>query len=845
MKKTNQEIKELADLAISYMKNVEDLEALEEKLDQKVTPELLTYISRRLISLRKSKAILKRVYSQNGETELMLEEKEELKDLKELDKKFRDMRQKTKSEVITTLPKKEFRESKLLEKRKRIISEIEWINYWLTPETEEKFYIYKMSELYGERLRILKELEVIYMEYLQQLSSYRKEASERIYHMVAVDSKIKLGTPTSKKILFTQMNTEKYAPLQEKLEMLLHQQKQGKRVLVNIIRLKEIESAQIKELTRLELTNEDLIEKKDFLEPKNDIEKEFQHILRKLVTGKYVKELGVQSSVHTIPEEIKTLIKQMQELPTYELEELTYLAEDVIKNKRKGIRIHTSKEGDWEKAFLKQVEKEFVRIRPIFYDYSEDTRTYYDILQTLLQDDKNYHYIKKLLEIEEFTRARKQFTVKEEIGSTVKREFKKEHILLLTLDYFIKNYKLKLRDQGLNYIEPKFYKEIIKLFIKKEVELLPEEQEIYFRKIEEFKDYIKNKGYQSTSQVLLEIGEIESLTEKINYHQNVPFQSFFDEETRHDLYQYLLNEGVSRNRRRQYAEYIPSFTTKTFQVEGIDLFAFSIQYQNDGSRAIGIHLLDTSTLANGNDFIRRELEEDQAIFPQLDQKRIYPTIAMESIIKNNNYLGKSIITPANIAIGTIYTKEDIEQYKKNPELKTMIEWLHLVQHKMGTEKDIYQESDIQELITTYMSEILANDFQKHNLPFVYQSRLPEQGEIIQRNHNETCTDLYKITRKKAKEIFEILDSSEINPTYYVPDKTENSTIELNPNTEIGVYLFNTLHQIIEGNYNPDDAQEEVKTLLEKMNNKSEYTPSCLKTSNAKKVMKMIKAYKKN
>ena len=841
-KKIIRKTQETVDLAISYIKDIEDLQELEEKIGEKITEELLTKISQKLISMKKRKATLQRVYSQNQELELSLEQKNALQDLKELDKKFREIRSKSKKEVINVRSRKETKASKLSERKKRIISEIESINYWLTPEVKEKFSIYKTSEFYGERLNILKELETIYMNYLQTLSKYRKETSERIYHMIAVDSKIKLGTPTSKKILFAQMNTEKYSLFKEKLETLLFQQRQISHVLENIMRLKEIESVQIKELTKLELSNEELIEKRDFLEPKNDIERDFQRILRKLVTGKYVKEYKTHS-IYVMPDEIKDLIQKMKDLPIYELEELTYLAEDIIKNKRKGIRKQSSEEKDWEKAFLKQIEKEFVKIRPIIYDNDEDTSAYYNILEKLLQDDRNYDYIEKLLDIEEFIRARKEFVVKEE-KITKKRETKKEHILLLALDNFIKNYKLKLLDQGLDYIEPKYYKEVIKLFILKQVELLPEEQNIYFKRIEDFKDYIKNKGYQSTNQVLSDIEEIEILEDTKNQSESEKKPEYLKEETRRDLYQFLLNERIIKNQKRQYMEFIPSFFTKTFLWEGIEPFAFSIQYQNDGSRNIGIHLLDTSCLTNGNSFLKQEVEEEQAHFPQLDQRRIYPTISLESTIESNGYLGNAKISPSNIAIGTYYRKEDLEHYKIIPELKTMIEWLHLIQEKMGAETNIYQESDIQELITIYMSEMLANDFQKLNIPFIYQSSLPEKEELIQINHNKTCQDLYKIPRKTAHEIFEILDSSKVNPTYYMSEKTDNTKIELDPNTEAGVFLFNTIHQIIEKRYDPDEAQEEIKSLLRKMNNRSRYVPSCLSSKNDKKVQQMIKIYKK-
>ena len=54
--------------------------------------------------------------------------------------------------------------------------------------------------------------------------------------------------------------------------------------------------------------------------------------------------------------------------------------------------------------------------------------------------------------------------------------------------------------------------------------------------------------------------------------------------------------------------------------------------------------------------------------------------------------------------------------------------------------------------------------------------------------------LSRIPKKEAHHIFDILDSRTID-SYYIPEQTEESIIQLNPNTRAGVYLLDTLNKI--------------------------------------------------
>lgn len=669
----------------------------------------------------------------------------------------------------------------------------------------------------------------------KHLSEIKRNAS------VPEDSNIKRNRATAKKVLYDKLNTEEYKPFQEKLETLAIAAKKSHHILRDITTLIDLENKQIKDMTKLEFTNEDLIESKDFLEPRNKTEEELQRILRRLDSGKYLQKYGHKLE-DGMPEEITNLLSNLQDLPRKELEELTYLAEDVIKKTRKSIKKGQSTSSDLEKEFLRLVEKEFVKIRPIFYDYDEDTSIYYDILYKLMQDDRNYPYIKNLLELEEFQRARKEGIKKSGNSRKKIEKTEKEHFVLLVLDEFIKNYKLALLDQNLEYQNPSFYKEIIKLFINKEVELLPRELTKYTTRLNEFSEYVKSKGYQTTSKVLEDIEELIAF-QKIT--SNTPdYQENFeriDDATKEELYQYSLDEGVEHNNRFDYPTYQESLTCKTFKIDGVEPFAFSISYLPDGSKNIGIHILDTTKIVNFNDLLQKELEENNLSLPTFAEDRFYPTMLFQCLVTKEGKLKKSAITPANLKISKTLTSKDLDDYRNILEAKEF-EWLALLQEKLELNENIYQETSITKIVSTYLSEMLSYNFAGNNIPFIYKSTLPDSDKLILKNHNEMVSDLMKVSKTKAHKIFEVLDKP--TESYYVPEKTSDSSVELNPSTETGVYLLNTLHKLERGIYEPEEASEEVKGLLTKLNNKREYVPACLSNVNDKKVKQMIRRYKR-
>ena len=214
----------------------------------------------------------------------------------------------------------------------------------------------------------------------------------------------------------------------------------------------------------------------------------------------------------------------------------------------------------------------------------------------------------------------------------------------------------------------------------------------------------------------------------------------------------------------------------------------------------------------------------------------------ETTIQMNNNLESLKISPANIKIDDYYHSQDLDRYREIPILKEFVNWLGLVKDKINSDENIYQESSMKNIIESYLSETISLKFENERIPFIYQSSLPDAEELILRNHNEICHDLYKIERRKAHQIFDIMHEKESK--YYIPSKTFDSRIEINPSTEEGIYLLNTIHRIEMNRYNPEEAETEVKEVLEKLNEQHEYVPSSLEKSNEKGIKKILKAYQK-
>ena len=687
-------------------------------------------------------------------------------------------------------------------KRKYLLNII-MINYFLSKEELTLFINYLDEEKISKRLSSLYKLKDIYL--LNNIKNYqkKKEIINEVVQKIAKENNISLDLRKNKKVLRQHLELEKYQQLKEKVSIANLEYKKSKLILKYINKLIKIEKKQ-EEMNKQSKEQENIKQLKDFTDYftyQTNLNQKLSDLLNELCHGLYLKKYG-EGLNHFIPEDITKIFKEINKLPEFAKEEVCLLGKDVLKNYLRTL----PKENTTEKNFIKKIIHLFEENLPLeVKNNTLDTSSYYNILSYLSEDDKNYSIIEKLiLQIDNFKYARQD-----------------NHILFYLLDKFIQNYKVKLVNQGIQYTDPIFYKEIIKLIFNQTNPLSEIEIEQFLDKISDFINYCKKRKYISLSEVNEDISEIISslhqekaekeeynILEQENILKNVAFPNLVN------YYQRSSKEIVKEN---------------TFMFNKRKNTAFSISCDENGTITFTTHLLDNSKLLS----FESELLSHQERLIKLEKETTYPVLSFSYSLTKNNVLLPLKITSSLVNINEVFSEKDIQTNPKNPILKDSIS---ILQKLNNTSEEITTVSSFFQLVDYVLCSNIKEIFQKNNIPFIYQEEITDKS-LTHRNHNQICQVLSEIDKEEAHTIFNIIDENK--DKYYTMKNNTTSTIELNPDTSLGIYLLSTIHKIKEGTYSQEEAIKTISYLLEKLN-KTNYTPYQVRNENNKELRKVLK-----
>lgn len=684
-------------------------------------------------------------------------------------------------------------------KRKYLLNII-MINYFLSKEELTLFINYLNEEKISKRLSSLYKLKDIYL--LNNIKNYqkKKEIINEIVQKIAKENNISLDLRKNKKVLRQHLELEKYQQLKEKVSIANLEYKKSKLILKYINKLIKIEKKQ-EEMNKQSKEQENIKQLKDFTDYftyQTNLNQKLSDLLNELCHGIYLKKYG-EGLNHFIPEDITKIFKEINKLPEFAKEEVCLLGKDVLKNYLRTL----PKENTTEKNFIKKIIHLFEENLPLeVKNNTLDTSSYYNILSYLSEDDKNYSIIEKLvLQINNFKYARQD-----------------NHILFYLLDKFIQNYKVKLVNQGIQYTDPSFYKEIIKLIFNQTNPLSEIEIEQFLDKISDFINYCKKRKYISLSEVNEDISEIISslhqekeeynILEQENILKNVAFPNLVN------YYQRISKELVKEN---------------TFMFNKRKNTAFSISCDENGTITFTTHLLDNSKLLS----FESELLSHQERLIKLEKETTYPVLSFSYSLTKDNVLLPLKITSSLVNINEVFSEKDIQTNPQNPILKDSIS---ILQKLNNTSEEITTVSSFFQLVDYVLCSNIKEIFQKNNIPFIYQEEITDKS-LTHRNHNKICQVLSEIDKEEAHTIFNIIDENK--DKYYTMKNNTTSTIELNPDTSLGIYLLSTIHKIKEGTYSQEEAIKTISYLLEKLN-KTNYTPYQVRNENNKELRKILK-----
>lgn len=540
----------------------------------------------------------------------------------------------------------------------------------------------------------------------------------------------------------------------------------------------------------------------------------FGSFLYDIRTSKFLDEYssGLQ---YELPIEIEKLLKRTATLNQEELITLSILVKDVSQNKIRSIG-KDSIYASIEKDFLRRIIKIFERLKPISYEaIDEDTSTYYDILEELIDNDANYTYISKLMkEIPNFVEARKD----------------NKHFVFLLLDEFIKNYKLKLVNQRLPFVEPDFYKELLGLNFSLKPSFSEQEKLDFSLLLVTFKDYVISKNYNNVEKVFSDIDFIANSMDNIEIKEEKT-----DDKVTEELssLKYRMADVSNSYLKNNYS------VSTAFKFNNISNYAFSVDYSSDDNIILKIHILDTASFVKDDSLIYEEMKNNDVELPRFELNSFYPAMTFIYTIFNNK-ISDVRVTSSIVNISEEYFNQDLSNYIDNPHIKDIFSVFKRMKDYKNIDVINYSQDGIKDFTDSILNKDITKSFTDNNMPFIYKTYLENGQDLVRINHNAVCDKLIDIPKGEAHKVFDILD--EVYDSYYVPN---NGKLELDSSKFLGLYLLTTIHKIQDGVYDITKVEEELSELLVTLNNKEKYLPSSVLKSNERNVKRMVRIYKKN
>lgn len=459
----------------------------------------------------------------------------------------------------------------------------------------------------------------------------------------------------------------------------------------------------------------------------------------------------------------------------------------------------------------------------------EENKYYYLILMDLLQDDKNYFFIKRIVESnEKFINAR----------------LDNQPIIFELLDRYIKNLKLELRNQKLVHENPKFFYELLKLFKKSpDLELTKDEEEYFKSRIKELTDYLKNKGYSTGDKIKTELTSLEEEKPILKYILTKNYQEIMSTYAKNSKRANLTREYLEKVA-LEVEQFIENFGEQTYplnwfiakqlninvsDIQNSEIimdtialentkYAFSFGFNKNYDTYLRVHVVDTSIL-NG-DFALKEMKEQSPYTSKMLSKKLkfkkgntYPVITYQVKILENGQVENPKIFESKIKIDQVITNDQLIDYREDSYLKNFYKYTKFLAKFYEININKVDKEELEKAYDKILNFILKHYFDKNNLNAFYKTEIEFTSEEIYKLHYSICTYLSKLPKKESDTINRQLKNLKAS-CYFGSEALEESEIIIDTRSYLGYLNLAILKNSLHGLCNGTRYQEELKVFKE-------------------------------
>ncbi len=664
----------------------------------------------------------------------------------------------------------------------------------------------KIKELIGLKNYYQKQQNVDLMPLRQRLKDAKKLKS-------AIEKQLEDKKEWSKKEN-SKINKEKYVrPEEQKIKEILAleiSREEKVRVLEKEIVKVDVHISKLQEEKNNLMQNKENKKESSTKNKKDRLEQKKQQIKGKEQGTKKEKKIQIshgsknEQALNQRIKEIKTEIQyQKNVLQIYK----TLLTQ--LKNKTKKRQVNTNK---------KEIKLN-----------EEENKYYYLILMALLQDDKNYFFIKRIVESnEKFINAR----------------LNNQPIIFELLDRYIKNLKLELRNQKLVHENPKFFYELLKLFKKSpDLELTKDEEEYFKSRIKELTDYLKDKGYSTGNKIRAELASLEEEKPIIKYILTKNYQEIMSTYAKNSKRANLTREYLEKVALavQQFIENFGEqtyplnwFIAKQLNIKVSDIqnseiimdtialentkYAFSFGFNKNYDTYLRVHVVDTSIL-NG-DFALNEMKEQSPHTSKMLSKKLkfkkgntYPVITYQVKILENGQVENPKIFESTIKIDQVITNAQLVDYREDSYLKNFYKYTKFLARFYEININKVDNKELENVYDKLLNFILKHYVDKNNLNAFYKTEIEFTSEEIYKLHYSICAYLSKLSKKESDTINRQLKNLKAS-CYFGTEILEESEIIIDTRNYLGYLNLSILKDSLHGLCNGSRYQEDLKVFEE-------------------------------
>ena len=403
---------------------------------------------------------------------------------------------------------------------------------------------------------------------------------------------------------------------------------------------------------------------------------------------------------------------------------------DVIKKRKKRLL-----KNDENRKYLKSIEDKIKDVLLLQKEEKIEENAYQEIMKILLDDERSYLYIRKLLQ-----RKKEIYNIK----------INGKHIIFYIIDKYIENFKKMIEDKHSDYINKDYLREIYFLFIKDyQVTLKSEDRVEIDKKFDEFIEYLKNTLIKNNRKNAA-INEVKSM--KISKYYNIKPEYLFPEYNLDNL-SYEVNRVITLNQEFANKEKMPVeeailFGDKAYKVEGNKILIYSMD--------ISPFAVDKSILSNyleTLEFTKSKMDSFVSSTFNFKEGNTYSAFCYTLEFHPNGSIKSFSLDKGKVYITSwVKTIEDIDDNSKS-----IYELYRKVCSKCNRKVTSFDLYDVNELFNYFLNQEYTKFIVANKLPFIFSGYTVKDEEEIKEYLYALSGIIEKLDKKEAYDLLEIIN----------------------------------------------------------------------------------------